>query len=84
MKQRRFWYYGYRRWTPRWWGWIVPQRFHGGDEFGRHTLVIHLPLVGFLVWAHWTCFCGFCIDSRLETLRQLREEKECSARSPDS
>lgn len=75
MKQRRFWRYGYRRWAPRWWGWVVPQRLHGGDEFGRHTLVFHVPPIGFLVWAYRTCFCGFCIDSRLETLRFLREEK---------
>jgi hypothetical protein len=51
MTRRRFWRYPYSQWQPTfWWHYLWPSR--GGDEWGRATLVIHVPVVGFVVWAY--------------------------------
>lgn len=59
---KRFWRYRYSSWRPYWWNWIVPYR--GADEFGRLTLVFHVPFVGFIAWAWKTCYCAECEESR--------------------
>ena len=64
--ERRVWRYRYGTWAPRWWQWILPAVYRGGDEFGRHTLIVHVPAVGFVVWAFWTCRCDECDESRVE------------------
>jgi hypothetical protein len=70
----RFWWYRYRNWTPRWWEWALPGR--GGDEFGRRTLIIHVPFKGFLVWAYRTCHCADCVEARTLTGRWQAYEAE--------
>lgn len=70
----RVWHYGYRRWRPVWWQYILPAR--GGDEYGRRTLVIPVHPFGFLVWAYWTCWCPDCIDMRIATAQREEEERE--------
>ena len=59
----RLWTYSRDIWDPpyRW----VPYR--GSDEYGRLTIVLPIPLGGYLVWAYRTCHCDFCNDSRAQT-----------------
>jgi hypothetical protein len=71
----RLWRYKYgRSSSPHWWNWILP--YWSSDKWGRKTIVQHVPVVGFVVWAYRTCYCGDCVDSRLATLKFLREENE--------
>jgi hypothetical protein len=63
----RFWRYKYGSWLPEWYRYIFPD-LRGTDEFGRRTMVIHVPLVGFLVWAYWTCRCEDCEIVRTQEL----------------
>jgi hypothetical protein len=46
---RRIWRYRYGDWTPSWFRYLLPDR--GGDEWHRTTIVVHVPLVGFVVIA---------------------------------
>lgn len=62
---RRFWRYRYGQWTPSWWEWVFPG--HSADEYGRVTLIFHVPFVGFIVWAWRTCYCDDCEQSRAQT-----------------
>lgn len=64
---KRFWFYRYGSWTPRWYYYLIPD-FSGGDEYVRKTVVVHVPFVGFLVWAYRTCHCEDC--------ELLREEEQ--------
>ena len=64
----RLWRYKYGSWLPEWYRYIFPD-FRGNDEYGRRTMVIHVPFVGFLVWAYWTCHCEDCEAVREEGLR---------------
>lgn len=43
---------------------LLPARFHGGDEYGRHTLVVPVHPFGWLVWAYRTCRCPDCASAR--------------------
>lgn len=62
----RFRRFNYREWEPiRWWELIVP--IFITDEYGRRTMVVHIPIMGFLSFAYWTCNCADCIDERLRT-----------------
>lgn len=62
MKISRFWWYRYNGWTPVWWQYVVPG--FGSDEYGRRTLVVHVPFAGFLVWAYKECHCEDCVWTR--------------------
>lgn len=76
----RFWYYSYKRWSPRWWQWVLPM--FSSDEYGRRTIVQHVPPFGFLAVAYWTCKCEFCDQARAEMEEYAREpdaEEEASA-----
>src|SRR5262245_3835598 len=64
-KPERFWKSSYQDWRPRLWFYVLPYR--GGDEYGRLTWVIHIPLWGFLVWAYRTCPCEECEGIREQT-----------------
>lgn len=70
----RFWRYPYSQWSPRWWNWVLPKQ--GGDEYGRRTWVVHVPFVGFVVWAYRTCSCPDCDLARAQTAQWEREERE--------
>lgn len=48
-RMKRIWRYGYRDWQPRWWNYLLP--YFGGDEYGRRTIVQHVPPFGFAVVA---------------------------------
>ncbi len=63
----RIWRYRYASWQPVWWSYLIPQ---GGmvDEYGRLTMVIHIPFYGFLVWAYKTCYCEDCEELRAQKL----------------
>lgn len=66
---KRFRRYSYGKWCPRWWWYIVPRVYLCGSEYGQHTVVIHIPPMGFIVWAFWTCKCRFCSEIREATLK---------------
>ncbi len=70
----RLWRYRYGSWSPSWWNWIWP--YPGGDEYGRRTLVFHVPFVGFVAVAYWTCKCQDCDEAREQTAEWEREEME--------
>jgi hypothetical protein len=62
----RFWFYSRHTWDPRWWHkWGVPS--HGGDEWGRRTIVWGVGLLGYVVWAYRTCWCQECHGVRAQT-----------------
>lgn len=62
---QRFWWYSYADWDPHWIRYLIPEI--GGDEWGRNTLVVHVPFCGFLVWAYRTCYCDDCVETREQT-----------------
>lgn len=64
---KRFWRYRYGEWGAHWYHYLIPE-FGLNDEFGRRTVVVHVPFAGFLVWAFWTCRCEDCA--------QLRDEQQ--------
>lgn len=69
----RVWRYKYNGSSaPSWWNWVVP--YLSSDEWGRKTVMQHVPGVGFVVWAYRMCYCEDCIDSRLQTIKFLEEE----------
>lgn len=59
---KRIWFYRHGGWLPQWQQYLVPG--FGGDEYGRKTIVIHIPMIGFLVWAYKNCYCEDCEDIR--------------------
>lgn len=69
---KRFWRYRYSSWQPRWWNYLLP--YPGGDEWGRLTLVFHVPPIGFIVWAYKTCHCDVCVESREWTANNPYQE----------
>lgn len=75
---KRLWWYGYGDWLPRRWNWVLPHL--GADEYGRRTLVQHVPPFGFLVWAFWTCRCEDCDEVRAETAEWDRTTAEVGPR----
>jgi hypothetical protein len=64
---KRFWRYRYGEWGTYWYHYLIPE--FGSDEFGRRTIVVHIPFAGFLVWAFQTCRCEDC-----EAVRQENQE----------
>lgn len=70
--KRRIWRYRYGDWSPAWWRYLIP--YIGGDEWGRRTVVIHTPPIGFLVIAYWTCRCSDCDDIRAQTATWIATE----------
>lgn len=58
----RVWRYRYSTWRPRWWQWVLPM--FSADEYGRNTIVQHVPPFGFIVVAWKTCKCETCVEER--------------------
>lgn len=65
----RVWRYRYGTWTTEWYHYLIPQTGMV-DETGRRTIVIHVPLWGFVVWAYRTCHCEDCDYLRAERQRE--------------
>ena len=70
-----FWRYRYGEFLPRWWNYLLPYS-GGSDEWGRRTLIVHVPLLGWIVWAYRTCPCPGCVEVREQTARWEREEAD--------
>jgi hypothetical protein len=62
---RRVWRYRYGSWATPWYHYLVPQS-GTVDEYGYKTVVVHVPFVGFLVWAYRICHCEDCEMLRAE------------------
>lgn len=68
----RFWRYPLDgSWEPRF-RWLPTL---GSDEFGRRTIVVPVPFVGWLVCAYRICPCPECAEIRNQTARWQDEEK---------
>ena len=61
----RVWRYRYGTWRTPWYRYLIPQ-VDTTDEYGRRTIVVHVPFVGFVVWAYKTCHCEDCEQLRSE------------------
>lgn len=68
--------YGRRLWREPLGGWLAPRwsvRWTG-DEFGRRTLAVPVPFIGWVVWAYRRCGCVDCQETRrLTALGQVEE-----------
>ena len=62
-RRKRFWRSGWDRWGLKW--------FAGGDEFGRHTVV-----VGPWVIALWSCRCDDCKADEQALLAVIDSDEE--------